>query len=113
MEKNQPKITLAEALIVGPLFFIIPDLIELFLIFFGLDDFFILDTYSLLTTQIYLRMRGLKAGFSLIMSCLELIPYIGALPLRTVGFMGVIILDRNPNLGQVVSKASGGIAKTK
>ncbi len=113
MEENQPKITLAEALVVGPLFFIIPDCIELILIFFGLDDFFILDTYSLLTTQIYLRIKGIKTTFSLIMNCLELIPYVGALPLRTIGFIGLMILDRNPKLGQAVSKISGGIAKTK
>jgi len=114
MEANEPKISLPEALVVGPLFFIIPDIIEAILVFFALDDFFILDAYSFITTQVYLRLKGMSSTFVLVTNILELIPYVGALPLRTIGFIGLIIIDRNPNLKQAVSaaeKVTGGAIK--
>lgn len=98
--ENQPKILLAEALIVGPLFFIIPDLIELTLLFFGLDDFWLSDMYSFATSQIYLRLKGIKTTYTLITNVLEMIPYVGALPLRTIGFIiTYYIVNKNINLG--------------
>lgn len=95
-QKKEPKISLVEALVVGPLFFAIPDLIELILIFFGLDDFWITDIYSLFTAQTYLYLKGIKPTYSLVANCLELIPYIGWLPMRTVGFAITFYIDHHP-----------------
>lgn len=104
-EKPEPKISLPEILIVGPLFFVIPDLIEIALIFFGLDDFGIVDIYSFFTSQIYLYLKGVKPTYALITNCLELIPYIGWLPMRTVGFSITVFVDRHPKIAEPIQKA--------
>lgn len=104
-EKPEPKISLPEILVVGPLFFIVPDLIEIFLIFIGLDDFWIIDIYSLLTSQIYLYLKGVKPIYALIANCLELIPYAGWLPMRTLGFIITVFVDRHPKIAEPIQKA--------
>lgn len=93
MEESSSKISLPEILIVGPIFFLIPDLIEAGLLLIGLDDFFLSDLYSLLSSQIYLRIKGVKTTYTLVTNCLELIPYFGALPLKTIGFLITAYLE--------------------
>lgn len=89
-----PKISIAEAILllmyVGTL-----DVVGFLLIFVGLDDFFILDLLTFPATQLYFRIKGVRAGYDLATNVLELVPYVGFLPFRTVGVAIVIWQDRH------------------
>lgn len=71
----------------------IADAAGIALLLVGFDDFLILDITTLPVTQIYFRMKGVKANFDLVMGIAEIIPYVGALPLKTIGVIGVIAMD--------------------
>lgn len=89
------KISLPEIILLN--LYIIPlDLIGLALVFFGLDDFWILDALTFPVTQFYFRMKGAKANADLIASIVELIPYVGALPIKSVGMNITIYLTNHP-----------------
>ena len=106
--EHQPKISLVEAFIL--LSYIgLTDVVGLVLVLFGLDDFFILDILTFPVTQIYFRMKGIpKAGYDVAGNVAELIPYLGALPIRTLGVALVIWADRHPSgvVAQTVAKAA-------
>jgi hypothetical protein len=98
-----PKISIAEAILL--LMYIgATDLVGFLLIFIGLDDFFILDLLTFPVTQIYFRIKGVRAGYDLVMNALELIPYLGVLPLRTIGVAIVIWKDRHPEQAEIVEE---------
>lgn len=107
---NQPKISTLEAFLLlsgtG-----LMDAIGIVLVIFGLDDFFILDILGS-ATQFYFRMKGInKAGYDLAASALEVIPYVGALPLKTIGVLAVIWADRHPEgtVAKITEKAAAKI----
>ena len=100
-----PKLTTVDIVLVGSLV-VLADTVELLLLFFGLDDFFISDAIAFPATQIYLRYKGAKGTYSLIANCLEVIPYVGDLPLRTIGFGFTVYFDRHPKVAAVVTKAA-------
>jgi hypothetical protein len=106
-QKHEPKISLPEALIAGPLLFGIPDLIELLLGFFGIDTLGITDAIAFPGSQIYLRMKGVKSTYALMGNILELIPYVGVLPLRTIGYIAVVWLDHHPKAEAAIGAAAG------
>ncbi len=90
----KPKISTVEALLL--LMYIgATDLVGFLLIFVGLDDFFLLDLLTFPVTQIYFKMKGVKANYAFVTNILELVPYLGALPLRTIGVAAVIWMDRH------------------
>lgn len=92
MEK---KISLPEIILLN--LYIIPlDLLGLLLLFFGLDDFWIIDILTFPITQFYFRIKGAKANADLIASLAELIPYVGALPIKSVGMNITIYLTNHP-----------------
>ena len=77
--------------------YIIPlDLLGLILVFFGLDDFWIIDILTFPTTQFYFRIKGAKASADLVTSLLELVPYLGALPIKSIGMNITIYLTNHP-----------------
>ena len=85
------------------------DLIGLLILFIGLDDFFIIDALSFPVTQFYFRMKGVsRAGVDLVANLAELIPYVGALPLRAVAVGVVIWADWHPEsaVAKVTEKAA-------
>lgn len=90
--KHEPKISLPEALLIVE-YVMIADVIGVILVFVGLDDFFILDVLTFPVTQIYFRMKGVRAGYDLGAGLLEMIPYVGALPIKTLGVMMTIAID--------------------
>jgi hypothetical protein len=94
MEHN-PKISFIESIFLI-MYVGITDIIGIILVLFGLDDFFILDVLTFPVTQLYFRMKGVRGMYDLIGNLLELIPYIGALPLRTIGVIMVIWRDHHP-----------------
>ncbi|MBI5306303.1 hypothetical protein HZB04_01835 [Candidatus Wolfebacteria bacterium] len=83
MDEQEKKISLPEIILLN--LYIIPlDLIGLVLFFFGLDDFGIIDILTFPVTQFYFRIKGVKASADLFGSIVELIPYVGALPIKSV-----------------------------
>ena len=113
-EEDQKKVSLPEAIMlilyIGGL-----DLVGLLLIFIGLDDFGIIDILSFPVTQFYFRIKGIKATTDLVGNLIELIPYVGALPIRTITLISTIYIANHPKLEKLISKASlvsakGGVA---
>src|SRR3989344_829869 len=104
-EKPEPKISLPEALVSGAFLFALPDTIEIILLFFGLDDFWLTDAFAFPGSQIYLRLKGVRSEAALVGNVLELIPYVGALPLRTLSFIGVLYMDRHPKIAALTEVA--------
>ena len=109
-EKPEPKISTPEAILVI-MVLMLADGIELLLLFLALDDFWISDAIAFPLTQFYLRMKGVKGTASLVANLLELIPYVGWLPLRTMGFAIVVYLDHHPKLGAVTMSVSLAVCK--
>lgn len=105
-QHHEPKISLPE-IIFGTMFFGIFDAIELIIVFFGLDDFWIFDTICLSVGTFYLTMKGVAVRYDVTLKLLEFIPYFGALPLKTIGFLATVYIDRYPKLAAVASKAAG------
>jgi hypothetical protein len=108
-EKPEPKISLPEAIFVGLLFFVLPDAVEFILIFFGLDDFWISDAIAFPGSQIYLKMKGVKGVYTLAANLAETLPYVGWLPMRTIGFGVTLWLDHHPK-AEAVLRAAAPIA---
>jgi hypothetical protein len=105
------KISLPEIILLN--LYIIPfDLIGLVLVFFGLDDFGIIDLLTAPVTQFYFRMKGAKASADLIASAVEFIPYVGALPIKSIGMNITIYLTNHPEKFEKLP-AVGAIAKMK
>ncbi|MBI2514807.1 hypothetical protein HYV91_01285 [Candidatus Wolfebacteria bacterium] len=103
------KISLPETLILV-MYIGFTDLLGIALVFIGLDDFWILDVLTFPVTQFYFRMKGVKAGADLASNILELVPYVGALPIRTIGLIITIYLANHPAKGNIlgaVAKAAG------
>lgn len=101
--ENQPKISTTEIVFITPLF-ILDDIIGIILLLVGLDDFFIMDIIRFPLSQFYLRLKGIKGTSMLIANILETIPYVGALPNATIGWLIVIWLDRHPKIQEKVEK---------
>lgn len=89
---KEPSISLVAAILIVA-YVVIADLIGVFLVFFGLDDFMLLDILVMPVTQFYFRLKGVKANYDLVTQAAEFAPYVGALPLKTVGVLVVIWLD--------------------
>jgi len=90
---NEPKISTSEIVYIG-LVFILFDANGFALIWVGLDDVWILDILSLLST-FYLKMKGVSLVSDLLAKAIEAIPWVGVLPMYTIGWIGTIILDRS------------------
>ncbi|MCL5004876.1 MAG: hypothetical protein M1170_02965 [Patescibacteria group bacterium] len=85
------KISLPEIIMLN--LYVVPlDSLGLLLVFVGLDDFGIIDLLTAPVTQFYFRMKGAKASADLIASAVEFIPYVGALPIKTIGMNITIYL---------------------
>lgn len=75
---------------------------------------FFVDLVSLFVIQFWLIMKGLKGFWALSANLLEFIPYIDALPLRTLGVITTIILANRPEAAaaaKVTGAATGKIGK--
>lgn len=107
-EKPEPKISIIEILIIGPIL-VIFDIIGILLIFVALDDLFILDILNGLVV-FYFYIRGISATRYLVTSLLELIPYVGVLPNYTLGFILTVYLDRHPKLVKTALVAAAVVA---
>ncbi|MEK7212248.1 MAG: hypothetical protein AAB686_01050 [Patescibacteria group bacterium] len=107
-DKIKSPLTLPEMLFVGGLL-LVADTIEALLLLFALDDFGISDAIAFPATQIYLKLRGVRGFYCLIGNCLELVPYLGALPLRTITFGVTMFMESDwgrKTVGKAVSVAA-------
>jgi len=112
MDEEQKIISLPETIIL--MLYIVPlDIIGLILLFFGLDDFFILDILTFPVTQFYFRIKGVKSTYDLIAGILELIPYIGGLPIKTIGVAITIYMANPPKSAKIAQVATGKIISAK
>lgn len=107
----EPKISLVEIILIAPYLLII-DIIEIALAFFALDDFWIGDVLAA-PVAMWLWFRGVNATRYASMAVLELIPWVGDLPLLTIGFFMTVYLDRHPELEAAVQKTTGKTAAVK
>ncbi len=100
------KISLPETILLN--LYIIPfDILGLVLVFFGVDDFWIIDILTFPVTQFYFRMKGAKASADLVASVVELIPYVGALPIKSIGMNISIYLTNHPEKFGVAGQIAG------
>lgn len=102
MKNPEPKINLIIGLLILAYVFVL-DVIGMILAFFLLDDFFILDVLTW-PTLLYFKVKGIKGPYDKIATVGELLPYLGALPLKTLGVFLVIWSDRYPD-SQIVAIA--------
>lgn len=58
-------------------------------------------------TQLYFRMKGVKATWNLVMELPEFIPVISVLPLTTAGVAITIFIDHHPNLVDTAMQTAG------
>ncbi|MDD5430992.1 MAG: hypothetical protein PHP03_02095 [Candidatus Pacebacteria bacterium] len=93
MENEEPKISTVEIVFITP-FLLIADAVGVFLVIIALDDMGLIDVLMFPFNQIYLRMKGVRATTMLVGSILELLPYIGALPMYTLTWALTIAADR-------------------
>lgn len=73
------------------------DLVGLIIVCFALDDVGIIDAFTFPVTQVYFRMKGVNANLDLIGNAAEVVPYIGALPLRTIACWLTMKAANNPS----------------
>lgn len=95
MNPDEPKISLVEKFMVLATLAVL-DLADIALLFAGLDDFFIIDATAFPITQFYFRMKGVRANYMLMSNLLELVPYVGKLPMRTIGAWATIRAANKP-----------------
>lgn len=110
-EEHRPKISGIEAFLITG-YIALTDIVGVVLVLLALDDFFILDVLTFPVTQFYFRMKGVsRAGLDVATNLLEAIPYIGALPLRTLGVILVIWTDWHPEskIAQAAQKAAQAV----
>lgn len=79
-------------------FITLTDIIGMVLVFFGLDDFLILDAITSPIIAVYSISRKGGGWYNIVAGLLELIPYVGALPIRTIGFF--LSLKGSPDKSQ-------------
>lgn len=92
---SRPKISTVEIVFITPLF-VLTDVIGVILGLMGLDDIFILDIIRTIPSQTYLWLKGVRGTQMLIANLLEAIPYVGALPLATIGWLVTVWIDHHP-----------------
>jgi hypothetical protein len=100
MEEYEPKISYPEALFAGAFLFLIPDLIEIAMAFLFGDSWFLTDLFAFPGEQLYLYLKGVKGMYALIGNVLELIPFLGDLPLRTIAFIITVWVDHHPKISE-------------
>jgi len=112
MANPNPKISLVEVLLVLP-YILLLDIVGILILLFGLDDVWILDLLAA-PVLFYVWIKGVGMTRYAVMAALEVIPYVGVLPLQTIGFLMVVYLDRHPqaeaSFMKVAGKLRGGLA---
>lgn len=103
-QKHVPKISTGAAVIVIG-WALLLDFITICFIFLALDDFIVTDFLGAPIT-VYFWWKGSKWVVDGVLRLMELIPYVGTLPLMTIGAIAVIAIDRSPKLSAAMKQVS-------
>ncbi len=116
--EEKPKFSLVEIILI--LMIVIPiDVLEAIVALISpvpvigqiaLVSMFFGDLISLFVIQFWLIMKGIKGYWTLSANLLELIPYVNALPLRSIGVIATIILANREEAGLATIQATGAAA---
>ena len=106
----EPKISLLEVFLIGG-FFLLLDTVEIVLFIFALDDFWIIDIV-VAPIFFYLFLKNVPSMRQLFCWLIELFPWVGALPLLSVGWGLTVWADRHQEgliakAGEVAAIAQG------
>lgn len=104
-----PKLSTAEIIVVG-FFFATIDIIDLVGLLFALPLSTFTSVIAFPASQLYARMRGIRQDMILISNGLELLPWIGDLPLRTIAFGITAYMENNPKAKALAGKVTGAAA---
>ncbi len=118
-EKKGPKFHLPEIILIGLILFVV-DLIELIAIFTGPFSALVVWIINLIMAMIYLYLWFRGFGFinrASLQWLIEWIPYVGVLPLLTIGFGALVYANKHPEsavakivkVGQAVSSKGKGL----
>ncbi len=83
-EETTPKKFTEAEMVILLLYIGFTDLVGILIVCFALDDVGIIDILTFPVTQFYFRMKRVNSNFDLVGNVVEVIPYIGALPIRTI-----------------------------
>lgn len=114
-EHNEPKINLGEFLLVLP-FLAILDIFQILLTFvdaaFGLGEV-IKELLAIFTTlplsilfQFYLIMKGIRGTWYTLTFIGDMVPVVNTLPMMTIAWIALFIVDRIPVAKQALAMAS-------
>ncbi len=106
-DSEEKKFTITESILIMS-YIGITDIIGIILVCFALDDFGIIDLLAFPVTQLYFRAKKAKATADLIGGILELVPYVGALPIRSIAVGMTIYAENHP---KQVAKATAAVGK--
>ena len=109
---HEPRLSLIAVGIIAA-WFAIADIIDIVLKFFALDDFWILDILTWPIAALYFKLKGVSQTYNTVCGALELVPYVGALPMRTFGIIMVAYLDRHPKLEAAVLAVGSKLPSAK
>jgi len=112
MEEQNKKISLPETIILM-LYIGLCDIFGLILVLFGLDDFFILDILTFPVTQFYFRIKRVRSTYDVIAGICELIPYLGALPIKSIGVAITIYAANHPKVGRLAAMGTAAVSAAK
>lgn len=90
---NSSKFSTPEIIFVTGIYLFL-DAIGVILLLFGLDDFFILDALRFPLSKIYLKLKGVNGTADTVANLLEMVPYLGALPISTLGWITTVVLTK-------------------
>ncbi|TSC72321.1 MAG: hypothetical protein G01um101438_639 [Parcubacteria group bacterium Gr01-1014_38] len=112
MPDNRPpaQISLIAVLLFTP-YLAVLDGVNVLLLFVGMDDFWITDVLAFPITQLYLRFKGVRSTYNIVCNIVELIPYVGALPLKTVGFLLTVWANRRAARRETLEQVEAGVRR--
>ncbi len=105
--EQQNKISGLEVGLMTILLGVVPDAVEFGLVFLLLDDFWVSDIVFFTASETYAAIKGVDGRiYSRMGNIAELVPYVGSLPLRTVGWSAAFYAHNHPNswLGKKIAK---------
>ena len=91
--QDQQNISLVAATVFTA-FLLTLDLVELVIVFYGADDFWVTDLLAYPITTLYLVWKKSRKTYLFVTGFFELIPYVGVLPFKTVGFLLTVWIHR-------------------
>jgi hypothetical protein len=104
-KRPQPKIDYVEALYAGFFLFVLPDIIEFFMLFLVGDSWFLTDIFFFPAEQLYLYLKDVRGNYVLVGNILELIPFVGDLQIRTTTFIITVWVEHHPKIKQAAEVA--------